>query len=602
MFNLIAIAARRLASLSAVVALSAVVTGPVLAQANPSNAFLYRVPLELFSGQSAPGALNASPVSVTFSDLVVGNAASVAVLLENSGAQALSIGSISYAGGPSFIVDSSSCPDSLAAGQSCALGVTFAPIARAIFNEAILITHSAGSTQVGLSGRGLQGALQASSANLSFDPVVVPGGSASTQQVTLTNVGDAAVGSITLNAEAPFSISGSCATLGAGGTCDVSLQFSPTTAGSFSGALQVSSPVGNLSTGLSGQGVAATSVAQLTGAAAIDFGAQPLGASAVARTVSIRNDGNTGLSISGVSGLPASVSITSNSCTNVAPGATCAVVLTLSTAQMASFSNQAAQSVGASTNASVSLTGSVTASIATRVSGATVDFGSAKQNAAPVDRTITLRNDGNVPMTLTGISGLPGAVSVASNGCSTVAPAAQCVIGLRMATTGAIGPVSGTGTTQGASTNATVSVTGAITSAIADYTTLNFSWFSNRVVTSSINTAQEHAGNARFTITLNGQTFTQSAYIRCGSDGCDANSYNDLFSEPSAGGMGHSGSSLLYQLRTAFPTWTISNVNAYTIRINPPAGVSYTVSASAFEGRYGTGANLSGNIGITESP
>lgn len=445
--------------------------------AGASNVFsqdpirLYRVPLLMGeSGAQTPGQLELSSTALTFSDLVVGDSSTGAVILENSGTQPIALGAITYSGSASFLTDASACPSSLAAGAVCALGVTFAPLSRADHSGNVSISYDADkTTNISLSGRGLQGLIQASSGSVAFGSILIPVQTAPLRSVTLTNIGDGPATAITLDLPLPFVLSGACPTLAAGQACDLNIGFEPALPGSFDEALRVASSVGSLDLSVTGAAEAAQSQAILVSGSPADFGSVVQASAPVDRVVTIRNAGNAVMTISGVSGLPASVSLASNSCITVAPMASCSITLRLSTEDPAVFSSQSSVTQGADANASVLLSGSViqATQVATITTGAPVSFGSVAQGGATVSRTVTVRNDGTGPLTISGVSGLPSAVTLSGNSCSNVAPASTCSLTLALGTTSAISFTNQALSTQGASTNASFQASGSVTAVFA---------------------------------------------------------------------------------------------------------------------------------------
>lgn len=418
-------------------------------------------------GAEAPtGGLVLSNASVSFADLLVGDSAAGAVLLENTGTGPVSLDAISYAGPADFVTDASSCPASLAAGQNCAIGVSFAPLSRGNHSGALNITYQSNrSAQVSLHGRGLQGQLQASPGALDFGAIVLPGAAAPAQAFTLSNIGDGSVSAIGATAAAPYVLSGSCPALAAGQTCNLTVDFAPASAGNFPGAVQITSPVGDLTVSLAGQAAAAQAVAVVTSAPLVDFGTVLRAAAAVDRVVSVRNDGNGPLSVTGASGLPGIVSVQSNTCTAVAPGATCSLGLRMETTQLSLFTNQAALLGGVPNSAGFSVSGAVTAADAAVVGSNALTFGSVIQGGTAVSRVLTLRNDGNIPMTLSGLSNLPTSVALASNSCTAIASGATCDLTLTLSTGAVTSFTNQSVQTQGATTNATALLSGSVAAA-----------------------------------------------------------------------------------------------------------------------------------------
>jgi hypothetical protein len=104
------------------------------------------------------------------------------------------------------------------------------------------------------------GALTASPASLSFGDLA-SGSTSAAQTVTVSNPGSSAVSVSSVGVTGPFSQTNTCgSSIAAGGTCTASVKFAPTTGGSQTGTLTVttSAPGGPLAVALSGTGVTST--------------------------------------------------------------------------------------------------------------------------------------------------------------------------------------------------------------------------------------------------------------------------------------------------------------------------------------------------------
>jgi hypothetical protein len=104
------------------------------------------------------------------------------------------------------------------------------------------------------------GSLTATPTSLSFGDVA-SGSTSSAQTVTVSNPGSSAVSVSSVAVTGPFSQSSTCGgSIAAGGSCTVSVTFAPTSGGSQTGTLTVttSAPGGPLTVALSGTGVAST--------------------------------------------------------------------------------------------------------------------------------------------------------------------------------------------------------------------------------------------------------------------------------------------------------------------------------------------------------
>lgn len=340
--------------------LAATSVSPLMAQ---EGVRLFRVPLQA-QGQLVqdPGHLELSASALAFPDVVVGSASAGSVVLQNTGAQSVVLGAISSSGSASFHLDASGCSVTLAAGDFCAIGVSFAPQARGLHEGGVSILYDgANLAEISLSGRGLQGQVQAGVSGLNFGSVLIPSQAVSAQSVTLTNIGDGPVSSIALSLSAPFVLENACPFLAAGQACAVNVGFAPAAAGSFDDALRVSTPVGDLEVSVRGEAVAATTLAEVVSGSPADFGSVAQNSAAVSRTIVLRNGGTGPMSITGVTGLPSSVGITSNTCTSVTPNSTCSLTLTMGTTSATAFANLTLNTEGATTNASIQVSGSVSA-------------------------------------------------------------------------------------------------------------------------------------------------------------------------------------------------------------------------------------------------
>lgn len=144
-----------------------------------------------------------------------------------------------------FSLTQNTCPGSLAAGSSCAVGVIFQPIASGAVTGVLTVSSAAVATSatVALSGTGGGlGAIQAVPAVIGFGAVGV-GTTSNPITVTLTNPGTSGLDNLTLTAPVGFQlVNNTCtATLGPGASCSTGVVFAPTSAGAQNGILTVTS-------------------------------------------------------------------------------------------------------------------------------------------------------------------------------------------------------------------------------------------------------------------------------------------------------------------------------------------------------------------------
>jgi hypothetical protein len=219
--------------------------------------------------QTGAPAISFSPSSLSFPVQAVGTTSGTRIVkLTNSGTAALNIAAIDTSGAQSsdFSI-SSDCPispgSSLAAGENCALNVTFSPAAGGPRKALLLITDdAAGSPQrVLVTGVGTAVSLSPSSWDFGNQDV---GTSSSPQNVTLTNVGTSPVyiwgTALSGDNSGDFSQSSSCptppATLAKDSNCIISITFSPSATGTRTATLLVSEDGGGspLAASLAGAG------------------------------------------------------------------------------------------------------------------------------------------------------------------------------------------------------------------------------------------------------------------------------------------------------------------------------------------------------------
>ena len=209
-------------------------------------------------GQVA-GGLGAGPSPINFSTVAEG-LVSTAQTVTITNSTGYVIQSIAVAVGAPFAVTQNGCTGALGAGSTCAVSVQFQPTAVGAFSGSLAISSPgvANPALVSLSGTGDAG-LGINPSQIAFSGVIV-GLSSPAQAVTLTNSSGYPVTSLGLAAAAPFAITqnGCPATLAAGDSCSVSVQFQPTSTAAAVGSLAISSaaPAISFHVQLSGTGLA----------------------------------------------------------------------------------------------------------------------------------------------------------------------------------------------------------------------------------------------------------------------------------------------------------------------------------------------------------
>lgn len=211
-------------------------------------------------GLPAPARLRLLPDQATFLEQLVGTVSDeVAFRLVNEGNRPATVTAVTATG--DFVVSAAASCSELAAGQSCAIGVRFAPTVAGervgrLRVEALRAEGPVEALLLGLAQLTPTPRLSVSATALGFGSVLV--GTASQSTAQLTNLG---TGPLTLRAfssSSPFQVAaGGCpGVLRPRESCPVALSFGPLFGGKFTGTATIDSdnPGGPVSISLSGTG------------------------------------------------------------------------------------------------------------------------------------------------------------------------------------------------------------------------------------------------------------------------------------------------------------------------------------------------------------
>ena len=257
------------------------------------------------SGKGISGlSATVSPTSLNFSSQTVGTTSAVqTVSLTNTGSATLMINGVSISGAnPSAFAISanSTCGGSLMVGASCTVGVAFSTSAAGNLSATLeIIDNSAQSPRsVALTGVGLPPPTVAlSSTSLSFPDQVV-GSTSPAQTVTLATSGSGTLAISSISASSNFNASNNCgASVTGGGSCSVTVTFTPSAAGNLSGNLVI---VDNASD--------SPQMVSLTGLGT-DFSVSPASGSSNSATVAAGHSATYTVSVIGTVGFSGTVSL-----------------------------------------------------------------------------------------------------------------------------------------------------------------------------------------------------------------------------------------------------------------------------------------------------
>jgi hypothetical protein len=317
------------------------------------------------------------------------------------------------------------------------------------------------------------GALTVSPSALAFGSVTV--GSTSSQQVTLSNTGTAAVSISAVNvtgASSSFSVSGigTTSSVAAGGTLTVTVTFAPQSVGALSATASILSDATNSPTTITAAGTGATtggtgSPAIAISPASLDFGSVNTGTSSV-KTITVTNSGTGTLTVN--SATVTGTGFSSGGAAfplNLSAGQSANVAITFSAATAGSYSGSVSFPSNAATQAApVALTGNATVvqTIVLNPSVTNLPFGNLAVNSSS-SQTVKLTNAGNATATISAVNVSGAGISVTGvTAGMTVAAGANVTATVVFAPT-ATGAVSGSVSFVSNASNspATITVSGA---------------------------------------------------------------------------------------------------------------------------------------------
>lgn len=362
--------------------------------------------------------LNVDGANKSFGAVAIGSQGSLTYTVTNAGNIAAAL---SYSQLPPVVTRAGTCDTTLAAGASCTVVLTYAPVDTSSTAGSLAVTAPHASTTLGFSGSGLAlPATSVSSSSLNVGNVAT--GATQTAFVTLQNSGnvslDTPVVSIT---GAAFTVTHDCPSiLAVGATCQATVSFAPTAPQAYTGTLSLEySGVPVRTVAVSGVGQA---VALSVDAAQQAFGNVSIGAT-VSRTYTVTNTGNiSGTVVIGAVAAPVAKAGTCGA--SLTAGASCTVVLSYSPTDTATVNDSLTVQVG-DKELVLSYSGTGVALPSMTVSSYSLNLGNVAVNAN-ASTTVSVYNAGNVPLSTPAIASSGDAFSVAHNCPATLAVGASC--------------------------------------------------------------------------------------------------------------------------------------------------------------------------------
>jgi Abnormal spindle-like microcephaly-assoc'd, ASPM-SPD-2-Hydin len=342
----------------------------------------------------------ANPASLTFpGQQVQTTSATQTLAVIDTGTITLNVTQVSITGD---FAETDDCGTPVTPGNACTVNVTFTPSQTGQRTGQLTLygNISGGATSgqltVPLSGTGIPGAaVVLTPASLTF-PQTLLGKTSLAQNVTVSNTGGVSASLTSESVTGDFAISANTcgASLNPNTGCTLSVTYTPTTAGNEAGTLTVVDSAGTQTAQLSGVGEtpATDELAPLN----LTFGTQTVGTPSLAQKVTLTNNGDQALQLiaTQVSGDFNAV----NQCgTSLAGHASCAIMVDFVPTQVGDESGTLI--VGdALRSQTVTLAGTGVAAAGISATPATVDFGNYAVGQTSSTQTVTLTNNGGVPL------------------------------------------------------------------------------------------------------------------------------------------------------------------------------------------------------------
>jgi hypothetical protein len=284
--------------------------------------------LQLSGTGLAPANVTLLPASLSFGTQLLGTySAPQSINVQNAGGSTVAISSLTVSA--PFNKQTSTCGASLAANATCSVAVQFDPAVAGAATGSLTIVDGVGTQSASLTGTGVAQATDVLSATALVFPGTVLDQTSAPMTITLTNNGGVPLTHIGTSVQGAFSAVSMCGSqLAAAASCILSVEFTPTVAGTGNGSLVISDALRAQTVSLSGKGLKPASISLYP--TAVVFGNLQVNTSGNA-TLTITNSGGSplgtpGFSISGAGA--ASFAVGTSTCgASVAAGSSCTVQL-----------------------------------------------------------------------------------------------------------------------------------------------------------------------------------------------------------------------------------------------------------------------------------
>jgi hypothetical protein len=403
---------------------------------------LWQIPLLTAHSANAP-AITLSATTLTFGATAVATQSSAqTITVTSSGNSPVTFSTPAITG--DFVETDTCTGQTLAVGATCSFAVSFAPTQTGARSGLLTIYANipGGQATVSLNGAGTAAAaIVLTPLTLTF-PATIVNQTATAQIITVANTGQnpATLDTPAITGDFTIAQSTCTSTLAAQTACSLSISFTPTASGTRSGVLTLTDSAGTQTAQLTGTGNAPAT--DTLSPPALTFAQQTIGTSSAAQQVILTNNGDVALTLIAASVSPGDFTAVNNCGPSLNPHSTCAISITF-----------VPSAVGARTATltvtdqfryqTVLLTGIGIAPPSVSLSPSSLSFPATGVGLTAPPQTLTLTNNGGLPLNVAGTSISPGFLIASSTCTTTLAPNSNCTLTIVFAPT-TPGPVAGT--------------------------------------------------------------------------------------------------------------------------------------------------------------
>jgi hypothetical protein len=390
---------------------------------------IWQIPLLTAAYPAAP-AMTLNPTSLTFAAQAVSTAsAAQTITVTNSGNAPLTIPSLNASANFTEI-DSCVASSPIAAGATCSVQVAFLPTTTGSLPGTLTIygNVSGGQATASLTGMGTTAAtIVLSPPSVTYSGTNV-GATSIAQNIVVANTGGvtATLGTPTVTSNFTITANTCTVTLAASNSCTVSVAFQPTASGTLNGSFSITDSVGTQTASLTGVGLlpATDTLSPLT----VAFAPQQLNTASTPRQVTLTNNGDAALTLIAAQITSGDFTVV-NGCGNSLNGhSTCSLLISY-VPTIVGAETGALTVTDAYRSQTVTLSGTGVAPPGVSLSPlSTVAFAPTGVGLAAPSQTVTLTNNGGLPLTIQSIATTGDfAIVAGSNTCgSSLAVGAQC--------------------------------------------------------------------------------------------------------------------------------------------------------------------------------